>query len=189
MLRKLPYGFKKRIITLAPTSVISNFSKVCTFAKKFCFDVIENYDQVLITDSDEVYRLATRDTYVLRIFKFLYQFKYLRLMIDGDYTINPTWKTVLLVDEIIDKNIYISVNDTLILYCISKEKCKEVIPFLGGSYTRLVIYGVCPWTQAKQLIYSDVKEVRIRARIQLHPLRYRKFAKFVVRHCRSYDQR
>uniref|UniRef100_A0A7E4ZY93 Transmembrane protein n=1 Tax=Panagrellus redivivus TaxID=6233 RepID=A0A7E4ZY93_PANRE len=147
------------------------------------------YDQVFITDSDEMYQWASKDTFMFRLLKFLQKFRYLRFFLDGIITVNSCWQSVLRVDEVNSKNEHVDIADTLILHCNSIETYSKVIPRIRGSYNSLILHGHISWDQIKQLIHPDVKQVRINAVFKINPVakEYEEFINFIIKHCRGMD--
>uniref|UniRef100_A0A7E4V6V5 Bestrophin homolog n=1 Tax=Panagrellus redivivus TaxID=6233 RepID=A0A7E4V6V5_PANRE len=188
-IRNLSHGFKQRLITLAPLSVVNNFSKVYPYTKKYRSLLPEAYDHVFITDSDDVFNKASENRLLLKIVKFLHRSKWLRYLSEGPYIINPIWNAVLLFDEIIDRNLSVCADQTLILYIQSIENYENVIPRIYGRYNRLVLHGNLTWDQAKRLIHPNVIEIRIVGRIQMSPLQHNDFVQFVKQYCRSKEHR
>uniref|UniRef100_A0A7E4V8I9 F-box domain-containing protein n=1 Tax=Panagrellus redivivus TaxID=6233 RepID=A0A7E4V8I9_PANRE len=185
-LEKLPYGFRSRIIDLSMTAKIRhNFIRACSTIERF-EPYWDDHDQVFITDNHVVCKRAMKDTFFFRVCKCLDQFTYWRNTKDGQYTIFPVWKSVLLVDEILDRDKDIFVHDTLILNC-QIQGYEKVIPRIVGPYTRLVVDGRIRWDQLKRLIHRGVKQVRVSGRIVVEPLDYDDFVGFIIRHCRGID--
>uniref|UniRef100_A0A7E4UXW9 Metallophos domain-containing protein n=1 Tax=Panagrellus redivivus TaxID=6233 RepID=A0A7E4UXW9_PANRE len=148
----------------------------------------KTYDQVYITDSDEVHQWASKDTYMFRLFIFLQKYRLFRYILNGSHDINPAWQYVLWADDVIDERKLINVTDTLIVHCRSIESYGKLIPYIrGGSYSRLVLHGHIHWHQVKQLVRPWVKEVRINASFDIHPLSYdyEKFTDYILEHCRG----
>uniref|UniRef100_A0A7E4V0Q5 Recep_L_domain domain-containing protein n=1 Tax=Panagrellus redivivus TaxID=6233 RepID=A0A7E4V0Q5_PANRE len=183
-LATLPYGFKKRLIVLAPLSIVNNFSRAYSEVEKFRPLLPDVRDDVYITDDHRVCRWAKKDSKMFRIWKYCHQFEYSRKANDGNHTIKPAWNSVLLVDEIIDHGKKIYVDDTLILHC-QIQGYEKIIPYIMGPYTRLVLHGRITWNQVQRLIHAGVKQIRINARIQIQPAEYNDFVDFIVRHCRG----
>uniref|UniRef100_A0A7E4W7F0 Short transient receptor potential channel 5 n=1 Tax=Panagrellus redivivus TaxID=6233 RepID=A0A7E4W7F0_PANRE len=138
------------------------------------------FDQVFITNSDDVRRWASKDTFFFRVFKFLYQYGILRVIFDGYGGVNPMWQAVLLVDDVIDKKREICIEDTLVLHCDSPDAYDKIIPYIYGPYTRLVLHGCITVDQVKQLVNKNVQNVRISAKIEMTERDYDGFAKFMV---------
>uniref|UniRef100_A0A7E4W1S3 Neur_chan_LBD domain-containing protein n=1 Tax=Panagrellus redivivus TaxID=6233 RepID=A0A7E4W1S3_PANRE len=141
-------------------------------------------DQVYITDNHIVCRWAMKETIMFRIRRYLHQFDYTRKVNDGYHTIMPAWKSVLMVDEIMEKGKKIYVDDTLILHC-QIANYEKMIPYIFGPYTRLVLHGNITWKQAKLLIHPGVVQVRINAKIHLQHTEYADFVEFATRHIRG----
>uniref|UniRef100_A0A7E4V6S7 F-box domain-containing protein n=1 Tax=Panagrellus redivivus TaxID=6233 RepID=A0A7E4V6S7_PANRE len=188
-IRKLSYGFNQRLITLAPLNVVKNFSKVYPRTKKYRSLLPEVYDHVFITDNDDVFNWASENRLLLKVVKFLHRFKWLRYLSEGPYIINPMWNAVLLFDEIIDRNIHIYADQTLILHIQSIENYESMILRIYGRYNRLVLHGNLTWDLAKRLIHPNVIEIRIVGRIQMFPLQRGDFVQFVKQYCRSKEHR
>uniref|UniRef100_A0A7E4VWM8 DUF2313 domain-containing protein n=1 Tax=Panagrellus redivivus TaxID=6233 RepID=A0A7E4VWM8_PANRE len=180
----LPYGFRKRLSYLANYGVVNNFSQVCSDVKQFRTFLPDARDQVYITDNHIVGRWAMEDTFIFQIWRYLHQYEYTRKANDGFHTIKPAWNSVLLVDEITDKKKQIYVDDTLILHC-QIESYEKVIPYIFGPYTRLVLHGNITWNQVQRLIHPGVVQIRINARIHLHPAEYNDFVEFATGHIRG----
>uniref|UniRef100_A0A7E4W533 ULP_PROTEASE domain-containing protein n=1 Tax=Panagrellus redivivus TaxID=6233 RepID=A0A7E4W533_PANRE len=147
------------------------------------------FDQVYITDNDEMYQWASKDTYMFSLFKFLQKFKCLQFFLDGMVTINPCWLSVLKLDEVLNKNEPIEITDTLILHCASIETYSKVIPLIRGPYNRLILHGHTTWDQIKQLYHPGVKQFRINATFEMTPNQHDEFIKFVKNHCRGRDNK
>uniref|UniRef100_A0A7E4V8B3 Glycosyltransferase family 92 protein n=1 Tax=Panagrellus redivivus TaxID=6233 RepID=A0A7E4V8B3_PANRE len=136
--------------------------------------VIKAYDHVFITDSDDVFNWAMKNSFLLRM---------------GPYIINPIWNAVLLFDEIIDQNCYICADQTLILHIQSIANYENLIPRICGTYNRLVLHGNFTWDQAKRLINANVIEIRIIGRLEIPPTQHNNFDIFVMRHCQSKEHK
>uniref|UniRef100_A0A7E4VNE3 F-box domain-containing protein n=1 Tax=Panagrellus redivivus TaxID=6233 RepID=A0A7E4VNE3_PANRE len=182
-LAKLPYGFRNRIIQFIPAEIKNEFVKACAILDRRNWD---DHKQVFITDNHKICRKAMNDTFLFRFCKCLDQFKRWRKIKDGDYTIYPVWNSVLLVDEILDRQKDIYVNDTLILHC-RVAGYEKVIPRIVGHYTRLELHGEVLWTQLKRLIHPGVKQVRVGGMITVNSAENDEFVDFIVRHCRGLD--
>uniref|UniRef100_A0A7E4ZWR1 F-box domain-containing protein n=1 Tax=Panagrellus redivivus TaxID=6233 RepID=A0A7E4ZWR1_PANRE len=138
------------------------------------------YDQVFITDNDNIALWASKETFLFRLFHTLHRFAVLRIIIDAFFEINPTWQVVLCVDAIIDKKLPIYVRDTVVLHCNSTNSYEQIIPFICGPYTRLTLHGNLTVDQVKQLVNSSVKKVRINARMEVPKNSYDDFTEFVA---------
>uniref|UniRef100_A0A7E4VKM2 Rhamnulose-1-phosphate aldolase n=1 Tax=Panagrellus redivivus TaxID=6233 RepID=A0A7E4VKM2_PANRE len=103
----------------------------------------------------------------------------------GLISINSCWRSVLWVDEVINKSEPVEITDTLILHCNSIEAYSRVIPRICGAYNRLILHGHMSWDQIKQLIHSGVQQVRINAKFEIEPEEYVKFACFMRTHSRG----
>uniref|UniRef100_A0A7E4ZUU6 Glycosyltransferase family 92 protein n=1 Tax=Panagrellus redivivus TaxID=6233 RepID=A0A7E4ZUU6_PANRE len=147
-----------------------------------CLDV---YDQVFITDNDEIYQWASKDTYMFKLFKFIYKLRFLNFFLNGIVTVNPCWHSVLWVDEVVYKNVPIEITDTLILHCKSIDTYSKVIPRIRESYNRLVLHGHTSWQQIQQLYHPGVKQIRINATFEITKTEYDEFVNFVIKHCRG----
>uniref|UniRef100_A0A7E4W1R3 Uncharacterized protein n=1 Tax=Panagrellus redivivus TaxID=6233 RepID=A0A7E4W1R3_PANRE len=143
------------------------------------------YDQVFITDSDEMYQWASKDTHLFKMFKSLQQFKRLRFFLDGMISIHPCWQSVLKTDEVFIKNVPFDITDTLILHCESIETYSKVIPRIRGSYSILILHGNTTWNQIKQLYHLGVKQIRINATFEITPSEHDEFVNFIKKHCRG----
>uniref|UniRef100_A0A7E4VT25 F-box domain-containing protein n=1 Tax=Panagrellus redivivus TaxID=6233 RepID=A0A7E4VT25_PANRE len=180
-LSKLPYCFQKRLIALAPLRILNDLGRVLPGIRMFRSFCPKAYDKVFITDHPNVYKWATKDTFVFEMFKLLYQFTFLSYLLDGSDNVNPVWQAVLCVDEIIDKKQAIYVEDTLVLYCESINEYQKVIPYICGPYTRLVLHGNINMHQIISLLHPDVNKIRINANIQIPPLSHDHFAELMVK--------
>uniref|UniRef100_A0A7E4W220 Helitron_like_N domain-containing protein n=1 Tax=Panagrellus redivivus TaxID=6233 RepID=A0A7E4W220_PANRE len=147
---------------------------------------MDAHRQVFITDNPAICREASRDTFLFRFCKLLDKFKHWRENKDGNHTIYPVWDSVLLVDEIVDRNKKIYVDDTLIMHC-QIENFEKVIPYIFGPYSRLVLHGDSTWNQVKRLVQSGVKQVRHSGLIRLQPTELDDFVDFVMRHSRGLE--
>uniref|UniRef100_A0A7E4V6Q8 Metallophos domain-containing protein n=1 Tax=Panagrellus redivivus TaxID=6233 RepID=A0A7E4V6Q8_PANRE len=147
----------------------------------------DTYDQVFITDDEEIYQWASEDRYRLRMIKFLQKYKCIRYILDCSHDVNAVWKSVVWADEIINEEEPIFVTDTLILHCGSIESYRKVIPRIRGSYNRLVLHGHMSWFQVKQLIHPNVKQVRINATFEMLPVEIERenFVNYIMKHCRG----
>uniref|UniRef100_A0A7E4V6V1 Glycosyltransferase family 92 protein n=1 Tax=Panagrellus redivivus TaxID=6233 RepID=A0A7E4V6V1_PANRE len=152
--------------------VIVNKIYPCT--RKYRSLLPEAYDHVFITDSDDVFNWAMKNSFLLRM---------------GPYIINPIWNAVLLFDEIIDQNCYICADQTLILHIQSIANYENLIPRICGTYNRLVLHGNFTWDQAKRLINANVIEIRIIGRLEIPPTQHNNFDIFVMRHCQSKEHK
>uniref|UniRef100_A0A7E4VAF7 Recep_L_domain domain-containing protein n=1 Tax=Panagrellus redivivus TaxID=6233 RepID=A0A7E4VAF7_PANRE len=96
----------------------------------------------------------------------------MRYVSDGPFTINPAWKSVLAVDEVVNKNKPLFINDTLVLYFTSVESYDQALKLIDGSYSRLILYGPVTWPQVKQLLHANVKQVRIMGNVDVKLMEY-----------------
>uniref|UniRef100_A0A7E4V415 Uncharacterized protein n=1 Tax=Panagrellus redivivus TaxID=6233 RepID=A0A7E4V415_PANRE len=123
-----------------------------------------------ITDSEIVHQWATKKLFVYRIFKFV--FWLFRWLFDGS-SFNPTWHSVLYVDDIVKNRRPIFIKDTLVVHCHSIKAFEKLIPFICGPFTRLTIHGhEIKLNQLKRLLLDNVKKVKITARIKLRSDEY-----------------
>uniref|UniRef100_A0A7E4VIL6 F-box domain-containing protein n=1 Tax=Panagrellus redivivus TaxID=6233 RepID=A0A7E4VIL6_PANRE len=179
-LLKLPYAFKERLIRLASLKTVSKLATICPDVTNF------RYNQMFITDNEEVFRWASTNTFLFQVFKLLYQFRSFKYILDGHFSFNSTWKSVLRVSDIQNNNRCIHVNDILILNC---QNYQNVIPFIVGPYNKLIIHGRITWEEVKKLIHDGVKEVRINARMSLAQEQYDDVVDFLMKHLRGVDHR
>uniref|UniRef100_A0A7E4VSL5 Uncharacterized protein n=1 Tax=Panagrellus redivivus TaxID=6233 RepID=A0A7E4VSL5_PANRE len=177
----LPYAFRKRLVTLAPTRIVDEFNQLCKN------DNIQAYDHVFITDNIKVFKWASKDTFLFRVFKFLHQFAILRFFLDGSNHTNPMWEAVVHVRDIRRSKQNIYVDETLVLYCNSISGYDYVIPYIRGPYTRLILHGNIRWDQVMQLIHPGVTRVRINATIQMPIQYYDVFAEFIAKHFHGFN--
>uniref|UniRef100_A0A7E4V2H6 Gamma-glutamylcysteine synthetase regulatory subunit n=1 Tax=Panagrellus redivivus TaxID=6233 RepID=A0A7E4V2H6_PANRE len=184
---KLPSNFKKRIATLAPLRLVNGLSKVCPEVEKLRPIHPDVYDQVFITDW--VYRWASNNTIFFQIFQLYYQFALIRVMVDGYYSINSVWRTVLRVDDVEQQKRHIYVKDTLVLNCKTLQSYEKVIPLICGPYHKLILLGNITWNQVKQLVHPGVRQVRIDANLALHWKEYDDFAHFWFKQAHELDYR
>uniref|UniRef100_A0A7E4VU62 F-box domain-containing protein n=1 Tax=Panagrellus redivivus TaxID=6233 RepID=A0A7E4VU62_PANRE len=185
-LSKLSYGFRKRLITLAPLRIVNELSNLCPNVKKFRLIQPQAYDHVFMTDNDEVFRWASKDTFLFRVFKILHQFALLRFLLDGLVaTPNPMWEDVVSVQDMRSKEQWIYVEKTLILFCNSIDGYETVIPYICGPYTRLILHGNIRWDQVIRLIHPGVTKMRINARIQIPEQTNDYFANYIAKHVRG----
>uniref|UniRef100_A0A7E4UUZ6 DUF223 domain-containing protein n=1 Tax=Panagrellus redivivus TaxID=6233 RepID=A0A7E4UUZ6_PANRE len=175
-----------RMLHLVPLKIINKYIGICSLFEKFFPLDIDAHEQVFITDNQVVGVKAKEDTFLFRIWKCLDQFEFCRSTFDGCHTIYPVWKSVLMVDEIIDMKNRIYVSDTLILDC-QIQGYENVIPKIFGPYTRLVLHGTITLSQVQRLMRPSVKHVRINARLQIEPAEYDDFVRLVVNHIRSVE--
>uniref|UniRef100_A0A7E4UMY6 Recep_L_domain domain-containing protein n=1 Tax=Panagrellus redivivus TaxID=6233 RepID=A0A7E4UMY6_PANRE len=200
------YNSLQSSITMAPTNV-SVWKRFCSVIKFYLAVIIPGdeclnkdsvdcesyqnvplfsratYDQVFITDSDEIYQWASKDTLMFRLFKCFERYSVFRFFLGGLISINPCWRSVLWVDEVINKSEPVEITDTLILHCNSIEIYSKVIPRIRGSYHRLILHGHISWDQIKQLIHPGVKQIRINAKFDMKPDEHDEFVFFIRRHC------
>uniref|UniRef100_A0A7E4VZ04 F-box domain-containing protein n=1 Tax=Panagrellus redivivus TaxID=6233 RepID=A0A7E4VZ04_PANRE len=180
---KLPYDFRKRLVTFAPTRIVNNVSKLCKNVK------IEAYDHVFITNNDKVYRWASTDTFWFRIFKILHQFAFFRFLLDGICHTNPMWEDVITVADIARRNESIYVDGTVVLYCNSISAYEYVIPYIHGPYSRLILHGNIRWDQVLRLLQPSVKRIRINATVQIPRNRYQYFAHAIASQVNEFNSR
>uniref|UniRef100_A0A7E4VLG3 F-box domain-containing protein n=1 Tax=Panagrellus redivivus TaxID=6233 RepID=A0A7E4VLG3_PANRE len=188
-LASLPYNFKWRLFTLAPVGIVRDLAKVFPEVKKIRTFRPKAYDQVFITDNEDVYKWASKETFLTVVFKFFYQYAFGKYVFDGESNVNPVWQTVLRVDDIVSKKRHIHVEDTLILHCDSIDAYKKVIRYISGPYTRLVLHGNINATQIRKITHPGVKKVRINAAIEIPTGQHTKLANFVAKHVCSDDSR
>uniref|UniRef100_A0A7E4US31 Nicotinate phosphoribosyltransferase n=1 Tax=Panagrellus redivivus TaxID=6233 RepID=A0A7E4US31_PANRE len=177
------------MIALAPLNVIKNFGRVYPAVEKYRGSTHpEVYHQVFITDNDRLQRWALKDTPFFQLFRTLCQYKLFQHILDGQYTINPVWQSVLSLSDIADMKTQIYVEDTLVLYCTEFESYDTLIPLIIGSYSRLVINGRISWDQAKQFIHEGVKQIRFNTKtFVLDPTDFDDCIDYVAKHSRGYD--
>uniref|UniRef100_A0A7E4W5U2 Uncharacterized protein n=1 Tax=Panagrellus redivivus TaxID=6233 RepID=A0A7E4W5U2_PANRE len=183
-LTELPYAFRKCLQQFAPLRVKNNF-----ITNDLIFDNFVSFvahEQVFITDNHVVSREAIRDTFLFRFCKCLDQFKYWRKTKDGRYSVEPVWKSVLLVDEFIDRDKDLYVDDSLILHCHT-ENYEKVIPKIVGSYSRLVLHCTITWDQLKRLVHPGLKQIRVSGIIHIEPTEYNNFVAFLFYYSRGLD--
>uniref|UniRef100_A0A7E4W5Z4 F-box domain-containing protein n=1 Tax=Panagrellus redivivus TaxID=6233 RepID=A0A7E4W5Z4_PANRE len=177
----LPYEFKRRLIQLAALKDATKLSIACPDMKAFSEQRRKCYDDIYITDDQNIHDKAVE----LR-FLHLYCMSYLS---DGPLTIDPSWQSVLLVNNIVDVNKAFFVKHTLILDLTSGESYDQAMPFITGSYYRLVLYGEYTWTQVEHLIKDKVKKVRVMGTIDVEPSDHDVVIQFVLRFCRGFDNK
>uniref|UniRef100_A0A7E4V440 F-box domain-containing protein n=1 Tax=Panagrellus redivivus TaxID=6233 RepID=A0A7E4V440_PANRE len=181
-LAKLPYGFKRRVVDLAPPDDLPNVRQTC-----FEFEKIsprsDVYDQLYITDDETVHLWATQKLYIFQTLQFVYWF--FRWLFDG-LSFCPTWRSVLYVNEIVKKERPICVTDTLVLHCQSIDAFEELIPYVCGPYTRLTIHGgSIRLGQLRRLMKNTVRKVEITAEIELDFDEYDDAVQLILRHVRK----
>uniref|UniRef100_A0A7E4VSV0 Glycosyltransferase family 92 protein n=1 Tax=Panagrellus redivivus TaxID=6233 RepID=A0A7E4VSV0_PANRE len=140
-----------------------------------------DFNCVFITDNDNVYRWASNETFIFRIFKMLHQFAVFRVILDGITDINPVWQAVLRVDDIVEKKLQIYVKNTLVLYCVSTDSYEKIVPFIIGKYSRLILHGNITIYQLSPLATQYVDKIRVSARMEIPQEKYDNFALFMVR--------
>uniref|UniRef100_A0A7E4ZYG9 FTH domain-containing protein n=1 Tax=Panagrellus redivivus TaxID=6233 RepID=A0A7E4ZYG9_PANRE len=155
----LPYTFQRRLIHLASEQ-----------------DKFDSFNSVCITDNYYAYDPANKAVSEER------EFDCIQYFVDGPLTISPTWQSVLLVNDILDKPLFIS--DTLILHLNSKSY-NNFKSLIFGSYSQLVLYGRFTWDEVKILIHDKVKQVRIMNVIEVEPKEYDEVVNFVLRFSRD----
>uniref|UniRef100_A0A7E4VUQ8 Glycosyltransferase family 2 protein n=1 Tax=Panagrellus redivivus TaxID=6233 RepID=A0A7E4VUQ8_PANRE len=167
---KLPYTFQRRLIHLASEQ------------EKF-----DCYSSLFITDNYGAYPPASRAVCKEREYDCIQYFE------DGPLTFSPTWQSVLLVDDILDKRKPLFINDTLILH-LKYTRYSQFKSLIFGSYSRLVLYGGLirsyhrwTWDEVKILMHDKVKQVRIMNVIEVNPKDYDDVVNFVLRFGRDVD--
>uniref|UniRef100_A0A7E4VK63 BPH_3 domain-containing protein n=1 Tax=Panagrellus redivivus TaxID=6233 RepID=A0A7E4VK63_PANRE len=168
---------------------MNNSSAVCCDMNILCSKNPENYDEVFITDSEDVYNNASKDIFFIQILSSILKIKVLRYLFDGFYNINPTWRSVLHLDTITERKRRFYVDGTLILHCRTTEGYENVIPFIHGPYSRVILHGKITWSQVKRLIGPDVRQIRIAADFEIVPEDYDDFVKFMSRQLRNTEDR
>uniref|UniRef100_A0A7E4VZF0 F-box domain-containing protein n=1 Tax=Panagrellus redivivus TaxID=6233 RepID=A0A7E4VZF0_PANRE len=164
-INQLPYGFKKRVADLTPINALHKLRQTCPELDKLCSSRLEVHDKLYITDSEIVHQWATKRLFIYRIYKWL--FWLFRWSFDCR-SFNPTWHSVLYVDDIVKNNRPIFIFDTLVVHCQSIETFEKMIPFICGKFTRLMIHGhVIKLDQLKRLLLGNVRKVEITAKIEL----------------------
>uniref|UniRef100_A0A7E4VUV7 FBA_2 domain-containing protein n=1 Tax=Panagrellus redivivus TaxID=6233 RepID=A0A7E4VUV7_PANRE len=160
---KLPYTFQRRLIHLASEQ------------EKF-----DCYSSLFIADNHYTYSSASKAVSEEREYDYIQYFK------DGPLTFSPTWQSVLLMDDILDKRKPLFISDTLVLHlkCKGFSQSKSLI---FGSYSQLILYGWFSWDQIKVLIHDKVKQVRIMNNIEVEPNEYDDVVNFVLRFSRDID--
>uniref|UniRef100_A0A7E4VXE7 Recep_L_domain domain-containing protein n=1 Tax=Panagrellus redivivus TaxID=6233 RepID=A0A7E4VXE7_PANRE len=171
--RNLPYGFKSRLIELAPLNDAFKVSIACPEVKTLRQRRRRFYNHIYVTDDKRIRNIAMKESCENL------DFQWLRYLADGPFTIDPTWQTVLLVDDIVCKNRPLYVNDTLVLDLKLVESYDRLVPLIVGPYSRLVLYGHFTWDQIKNLIHDNVKQVRIMNKIEVYQRDYNEVVKFM----------
>uniref|UniRef100_A0A7E4ZTE1 PGG domain-containing protein n=1 Tax=Panagrellus redivivus TaxID=6233 RepID=A0A7E4ZTE1_PANRE len=150
------------------------------FSFKLTMPLPDVFDQLYITDDEAVYYWATNKVYWFQTLKYLYWL--IRWMLDGA-SFKPTWHSVLTVEQIVKEKQLIYVSDTLVVNCQSIEAFEELIPFLMGSYTRLMIHGgSISLGQLRRLMKDTVRKVEITAKIELKSDEYGNAVQLIMRH-------
>uniref|UniRef100_A0A7E4VZU4 F-box domain-containing protein n=1 Tax=Panagrellus redivivus TaxID=6233 RepID=A0A7E4VZU4_PANRE len=178
--RNLPYAFKSRLIDLASLNDAFKVSIACPEVKTLRQRRRKFYNHIYITDHTQIRNVAMKES-CERL-----NFHWLRYLADGPYTIDPTWQSVLLVDDIVDGKRPLYVNDTLILNFKSTESYDRLMPFIVGSYGRLVLHGQFTWAQVQNLIHKNVKQVRIMNEMEVQQEDYNDVVNFVLSFARGF---
>uniref|UniRef100_A0A7E4V8X4 Recep_L_domain domain-containing protein n=1 Tax=Panagrellus redivivus TaxID=6233 RepID=A0A7E4V8X4_PANRE len=179
----LPYGFTRRLINLTSTAEGDKIDVACPNIVPIRDRRHISFNQVYITDSQLVYDIAVKEE------AESIEIDYLTRLSDGPLTINPSWESVLLVYNIVAKNEYLGINDTLILYFTSTESYDRLIPLISGTYSRLILYGNFTWAQVHHLLHSKVKQVRIMGKVKVNPEDYDNVIKLVLRFASDLDHK
>uniref|UniRef100_A0A7E4UXT4 BTB domain-containing protein n=1 Tax=Panagrellus redivivus TaxID=6233 RepID=A0A7E4UXT4_PANRE len=143
------------------------------------------YNDIYITDNQHIHDVAINES--MFHLDFLFNFSFVNYFHDGPLTIDPHWHTAFLVNDMVDLNRAFFVKHTLILYLKSDKSYDRVMPFIAGSYSRLILYGQFTWTQVEHLIHDKVKKVRIMGKIDVKPSDYDVVVKFMLRFCCGFD--
>uniref|UniRef100_A0A7E4V1F3 F-box domain-containing protein n=1 Tax=Panagrellus redivivus TaxID=6233 RepID=A0A7E4V1F3_PANRE len=180
----LPYAFKRRLIQLSPLANSTTISTAWSDLGTVSHHRRECLHKVFITDDKNVCKFAREE---LNNFIHILDVDWIRYFSDSPFTIDPTWQSVILVDEIVAKNQSFVVDDTLVLYFTSTESYDRLIPLMIRSYSRLVIYGQFSWAQVKHLIHDKVKKVRIMGKVEVKHKEYNDVVRFMLRFARGID--
>uniref|UniRef100_A0A7E4VNK0 F-box domain-containing protein n=1 Tax=Panagrellus redivivus TaxID=6233 RepID=A0A7E4VNK0_PANRE len=176
----LPYAYRSRLIQLAALRDAIKISIACPEMKTLSHRRRECYDHIYITDTSFVGDVVKEQT-------INFSFCFLKYFVDGPLTMDPTWQSVLLVDDILSKNRSFYIKHTLILHFTSVESYNCVVRQIAGSYSRLVLYGKFTWSQVKHLIHANVNQIRIMGHIALSTTECDNFIQFVYRFSRGID--
>uniref|UniRef100_A0A7E4UT55 KRR-R motif-containing protein 1 n=1 Tax=Panagrellus redivivus TaxID=6233 RepID=A0A7E4UT55_PANRE len=143
------------------------------------------YDKLYITDDETVYQWASKKLLLFRIFKLVYWL--FRWFFDYN-SFSPIWHSVLYVDDIVKQNRPIFVKDALIVHCQSIETFEKLIPYISGTYTRLMVHGGdINLDQLKRLLLPSVRKVEVTAYILLlESDEYDDAVQLVMRHVRGF---
>uniref|UniRef100_A0A7E4VTM5 Transmembrane protein n=1 Tax=Panagrellus redivivus TaxID=6233 RepID=A0A7E4VTM5_PANRE len=177
---------QKCVIDITPLTETDDSCQQCLNPTTICHNHPEYYDQVYITDIDVTYKWASKKGSFFRSWKFIYT--YFRYIIDAAISFYPTWYSVSNFDDIKSQNKAIYVKDTLVLHCKTYESADEIIPYITGSYSRLMLCGKVTFDQLKRLIHKDLKKIHINGKLfKVKPEEYDDFVAFALQHSRSFD--
>uniref|UniRef100_A0A7E4ZYI4 F-box domain-containing protein n=1 Tax=Panagrellus redivivus TaxID=6233 RepID=A0A7E4ZYI4_PANRE len=183
-LAQLPYGFKRRLTSLAPVDDLNNIRQTCVECHEFCSPRPEVRDQLYITDDETIHEWASKKVFVFSILRIVYWM--LRWLFDGA-SVRPTWHSVLSVDEVIKMGRPICVTDTLVLHCRSIASFRKLIPHICGPYARLTIHGGrIRLNQLKRLMKGTVRKVEITAYIRFPPHKFDDAVQLILQHVCGY---
>uniref|UniRef100_A0A7E4UM39 F-box domain-containing protein n=1 Tax=Panagrellus redivivus TaxID=6233 RepID=A0A7E4UM39_PANRE len=182
-------GFKSRLVELAQMVELPKLTETCPDIRTRCLHRPKVYNCVFITDKGLLLKAALdemkTDNFIEKFLNYASFYKCTRYIYDGPVTFDQKWDSAIYGDALnLTKPIY--VRDTLILHCRNIEVYEAVIPFISGSYSRLVVYGKITWNQVKKLLHGNVKQIRIEGEVTVDQSQYDDVVEFIQGFCRGF---